>query len=260
MESLASAGPALAGVALYVAASLYLGLRLLRLGWADGRLPELTVGVGFVTGGAFGTAFQVLPQVPGFLPPIYGGVSLAFGKLAVHAAVICQGLFTWQVFRRDSAAARRFLLASVLLWGAVSIGYALDGGIVDPGYSGVWFWLEFLAQASLIAWSAFEPLRYWRKMKRRERLGLADPLVTSRFLLWGTALGLGLAASAMGPAIHSLPLVWDAPLKGLAACFGLAAAGCMWLTFFTPAWWARRARRRRARSDGPIDRGLARMG
>jgi hypothetical protein len=248
MGSIGEAWPALLGLALYATASLYLGLRLLRLGWADGRLPELTVGVGFATGGAFGAVFQVLPQVPGILPPIYGGVSLAFGKLAVHAAVLCQGLFTWQVFRRDSAAARRFLIASVLLWGAVSIGYALDGGIVDPRYSGVWFWLEYAAQASLIGWSALEPLLYWRKMRRRERLGLADPVVTSRFLLWGTSLALGLAASTMGPVIHLLPPSWDAPLKGLATTFGLAAAGCMWLTFFTPAWWVRRARRRGARA------------
>jgi hypothetical protein len=248
MESVRETWPALLGVALYVVASLTLGLRLLRLGWADGRLPELTVGVAFVTGGAFGAAFQVLPQLPGILPPIYDGVSLAFGKLAVHAAVLCQALFTWQVFRPHSAAARRFLIASVLLWAAVSIGYALDGGIVDPRYSGVWFWLEYAAQGTLIAWSALEPLLYWRKMRRRERLGLADPVVTSRFLLWGVGLGLGLAASTMGPVIHLLPASWDAPMKGLAAGFGLVSAGCLWLTFFTPAWWVRRQRRRGARA------------
>jgi hypothetical protein len=248
MESIREAWPALLGLALYVTASLTLGLRLLRLGWADGRLPELTVGVGFCTGGAFGAAFQVLPQVPGILPPIYCGVSLAFGKLAVHAAVLCHGLFTWQVFRRDSATARRFLIVSVLLWGAVSIGYALDGGIVDPRYSGIWFWLEYAAQAALIGWSAIEPLIYWRRMRRRERLGLADPVVTSRFLLWGLALGLGLAASTMGPVTHLMPPAWDAPLKGVATGFGLVAAGCMWLTFFTPAWWVRRQRQRGARA------------
>lgn len=154
------------------------------------------------------------------------------------------------MFRRDSAAARRFLLASVLLRAAVSIGYALDGGIVDPGYSGIWFWLEFAAQAALIAWSASEPLRYWRKMRRRERLGLAGPLVTSRFLLWGSALLCGLAASTMGPVIHSLPPAFDAPLKGLASCFGLAATACMWLTFFTPDWFVRRVRRRAAPAAG----------
>jgi hypothetical protein len=248
MEVIREAWPALLGVALYVTASLTLGLRLLRLGWADGRLPELTVGVGFVTGGVFGTLFQVLPQLPGILPPIYSGVSLAFGKLAVHAAVLCHGLFTWQVFRSHSPAARRFLIASVLLWAAVSIGYALDGGIVDPRYSGIWFWLEYAAQGSLIGWSALEPLRYWRKMRRREPLGLADPVVTSRFLLWGVGLGLGLAASTMGPIIQLLPASSDPPMRGLATGFGLASAVCMWMTFFTPEWWVRRQTRRGARA------------
>ena len=34
------------------------------------------------------------------------------------------------------------------------------------------------------AWAFFESFRYWRSMRRRQELELADPVVTNRFLLW----------------------------------------------------------------------------
>jgi hypothetical protein len=36
-------------------------------------------------------------------------------------------------------------------------------------------------------WGAVEALRWWRLLRRRLALGLADPVVTNRFLLWGLA-------------------------------------------------------------------------
>ena len=54
------------------------------------------------------------------------------------------------------------------------------------------------------AWASFESFRYWRAMRKREALGLADPVVTNRFLLWtlwtgGVTLlpGLALALRAV---------------------------------------------------------------
>ena len=46
-------------------------------------------------------------------------------------------------------------------------------------------------------WGAAESLRYFSMMRRRAKLGLADPLVTNRFLLWG--LGIGAAMVGLRP-------------------------------------------------------------
>ena len=53
-----------------------------------------------------------------------------------------------------------------------------------------------LCTANLL-WGAVESLRYYALMRRRLRLGLADPLVTNRFLLWG----LGIGAAGVGSLI-----------------------------------------------------------
>jgi hypothetical protein len=241
----------LVGMTAYVALTLGIGLRLLRLGWSRGSVPELAVGISFVTGGALGGGLQVLATTRELMPVVYGGATLAFSKLCVHVAVLAQGLFTWHVFRRDAAWARRFFLASVAIWAATSIGYALAGGITDPDYSGPWFWLEFGAQAALIGWSAFEPLHYARKMGRRLRFGLADPVVANRFFLWGTSLSLGLLAAGVGPVIHAVPHEdWSRPLIGLAAALGSASTACAWLTFFPPRAYVSWVQRRAARAVG----------
>jgi hypothetical protein len=239
----------LLGANAYVVLSLCMGVRLLRLGWRRGSVPELAVGISFVTGGGLGAGLQVLSQTRELLPPVYAGSTLAFSKLCVYVAVLAHGLFTWHVFRPDAAWARRFFFLSVLLWAAISIGYALAGGIVDANYSGAWFWLEFIAQAAIIAWSAFEPLLYWTRMRRRLRFGLADPVVANRFLLWGGALSLGLLAAAVNPVIHALPgHSWTRPLIGVASGLATAAAGLTWLTFFPSAAYLDRVRRRAARA------------
>lgn len=239
----------LLGASGYVALSLAMGVRLLRLGWRHGSVPELAVGISFVTGGGLGAGLQVLSQTRELLPPVYAGSTLAFSKLCVYVAVLAHGLFTWHVFRPDAAWARRFFFLSVVLWAAISIGYAVAGGIVDADYSGPWFWLEFAAQASIIAWSAFEPLLYWRRMRRRLRLGLADPVVANRFLLWGTALCLGLLAATVNPVIHAVPREgWTRPLIGVASALATAAAACTWLTFFPPPAYLSWVRGRGARA------------
>ncbi len=38
-----------------------------------------------------------------------------------------------------------------------------------------------------MGWAAGEALLEYRRARRRTRLGLSDPLVTNRFLLWGLA-------------------------------------------------------------------------
>jgi hypothetical protein len=85
-----------------------------------------------------------------------------------------------------------------------------------------------------LLWGSAEALVYWRKMRRRLRLGLADPIVTNRFFLWGLgagAAGLGSTIGTVAQLVTGLPPL-ETPLVTLSSSLhGLTAAVAMWLAF-----------------------------
>jgi hypothetical protein len=95
-------------------------------------------------------------------------------------------------------------------------------------------------------WAAFEAFRYHALMSKRRALGLADPVVVNRFLLWGVASLFSVAAiwTISLPAILGLPLVEQqrlAPVSmSVTAVWGIGAISSYWLTFFPPAWYRSR--------------------
>jgi hypothetical protein len=228
---------ALLGAAIFVTWSLVLGARLLEMARRTRGLPELAMGTAFVASGGVGFALQIAAQTPDLLSPLASARAMAAGKLCVQLGVGCQALFTWRVFRPDRAWAARWFAAVVVSLAAISAGYAASGHLGDPVYSGVWFWLESLAQMIATGWGAAEALRFHRLMRRRLRLGLADPVVTNRFLVWGVAIGAGVLAIAVGPLIHAIGV--ESPctpyLLGLAGAVAVTSALGYWLTFFPPA-------------------------
>ena len=240
-----SAG-ALLGAGIFVAWSLVLGVRLLRLARRTRGLPELAMGVAFVASGGIGFALQILAQAPGSLPAAWNVPAMAGGKLAVQLGVACQALFTWRVFRREAGWARGLFVAAVVALAGISVGYALAGGLGDPAYSGPWFWLESAAQMLATGWGAVEALRYHALMRRRVRLGLADPVIANRFLLWGVAIGAGVVAIAVGPVIHAIGVEspWTPLLIGVAGSVAVISALAYWLTFFPPSAYRRLVARR----------------
>ncbi len=62
------------------------------------------------------------------------------------------------------------------------------------------------------AWACYESLRYYRSMHRRQTLGLADPIVANRFLLWSIWTG----------AVTFLPLV-ALTIRGLSIAASLVS-------------------------------------
>ena len=79
-------------------------------------------------------------------------------------------------------------------------------------------------------------------MRRRMRLGLADPVVTNRFLLWGIGAGAAGVGSAVGGAVQwwtQLPPI-ELPWVMLSSSLhGLVAAMAMWLAFVPSAPYTR---------------------
>jgi hypothetical protein len=88
---------------------------------------------------------------------------------------------------------------------------------------------------------------YWDKMRRRERIGLADPTVTNRFLLWGIAAGSAGLGTAIGISFQlatGIPSVEVPALLMSSSLHGLVAAIAMWLAFLPPDFYTRWLRAR----------------
>jgi hypothetical protein len=98
---------------------------------------------------------------------------------------------------------------------------------------------------------ACEALYYYSLMRRRMRLGLADPVVADRMRLWGWAgnaiallwLGVGVARTIGGPGgiNHPVTLLFIAVM-------GFVASVTNWLVFLAPPAYRRRVERRAARA------------
>ena len=161
-------------------------------------------------------------------------------------------LFNWRVFwpgqRWPLALGAVFLAA--MLTGAV--GYAASGVLATGRYRGGWVWLLYAGMLATNLWVAIEPLLYHAKLKKRIPLGLAEPIVADRFLLWGLGSLARAAMIVMGPlselALDRLGadarLSYSSLMLVLASLLGLATSLAYWLTFNPTHAYARWVERR----------------
>jgi hypothetical protein len=172
----------------YTIVSAVVGVRLLLRSRASHGVPELLMGLSYVTAPALGYPMAI---VAAMLPnralaiPVYvlGEVLLVFG-------CCCFLFFTVKVFRPGAQWAiwGAAFGSAVLVYAGVGITRAFLAS-ADPAV------ISALALAPLGAmvlvlmlsyvWTAAEGIRYYRMMRKRMALGLADPVVTNRFFLWG---------------------------------------------------------------------------
>jgi hypothetical protein len=162
-------------------------------------------------------------------------------------------VFTHRVFRSGRASGH------ALVWsiGSLMLTSWLGFGVVerfDPGFRGTWFFIMLCGIVAANLWVAWEPLRYWVVARRRLALGLADPLVVDRFLLWGLGSLARTAMAVVGPiADRVMPmlgadsqLVATALVLCAASGLGLFASVSYWLTFFPTRGYVRFVTRRAA--------------
>jgi len=237
----------------FVVVSLIVGLRLLDRWRRSGALPELAVGtsllaigpLGYVPGG-FGLA--LLDQ-----GRIEGALILGWSNLMLNAGMSFAAFFAAGVFRPESRWARAVAVAIagglLFTWGSI----ALTGGFDYRTGLPPAFYVANLLRAVALGWVAGEALLYWRLLRRRGALGLADPVATASVGLWGLGIGAGAPTPLLTmAALHAAPGQEMGAGFGIAmSILGLVAAVCFWLAFLPPRrfhrWLARRAE---ARTDG----------
>ena len=243
--------------ALNLVLSLVVGLRLLgrarRGGWP---VPELSLSIYFLVSAFLATPPQVI---------VYGGMGdprlavpdpvaralLAFAVLGMAIGAAAAYVFTWKTFRPERGFAKAIVVAGCA---CLALGYATEAifeGFAPVMFAGPGHWLGWLGRTLAMVGITFESFRYWRMLRRRLRLGLADPVVTNRFLLWAvwaccsTLNFVSDLASRMFywlwfGTIDPVPAylaVFVAPTIAVTMVLGAGSAVTLFLTFFpTPGY------------------------
>lgn len=235
-------------VLLYVGTVTLVGVRMLLLARKTGGRPELLLGTG-----------SLLVVVVGLPTSIASG----FGKLAgdVHVAfwmasefttqmgVVLLYLFAQQVFRPSSAWARRAVAAVAVYLPVCLAGAGRALAAAAPEMDSVaatkgWLLACFVGYGGCFLWSALESLLQHRMAVRRQALGLADPVVASRFLLFAVyglaATGIMLANAA--GVLFGFNLASSLVVLGPSAGLGLVSSAAIYFAFLPPRWYLARLR------------------
>jgi hypothetical protein len=228
------------GFGVFFLASLAIGARLVALAARTRRQPELLIGMGIL--GIGPTALGSMMAAAALAGTTSGRAltGLAYMAIAVGSTAAC--VFNWRVFRPDGPWARIWVRATPVLYAVAIATEGATTGFANPLQPGPAGLAVSTLCATNLLWGAGESLRYWLLMRRRLRLGLADPLVTNRFLLWG----LGIGAAGIGSVISLVvQLTTGNAMAELPALMlsnslhGLTSAVLMWIAFVPPAAWKR---------------------
>jgi len=228
----------------FVLAGASVGLRLLALARRTRQLTDFIVGASLL----------LLAPVayPLILAANLGDFSLAASRALSIAAAIAMAsgwmgvfAFTQRVFRPGAewakalAGAGAAALAYVLVAGIAFDLRAADLATLRSAENPV-RWLPVPA-IGVYAWTAIEGFVCWERARRRLALGLADPLVVNRFLLWGVVGVCSLISVGPGFVIQFAggDATGNATVRLVTACAGLTCAIALRLAFLPPAAYRR---------------------
>ena len=165
------------------------GLRLLLLAGRTRRMPELLAGL-FFLGTALGVPLRLIGHGLELQAQGMGTSVNTAGHLFFGAATCALILFTWRVFRPNARWAQA--LAGFLLVGQCICTVLVVVSASSAEETSRVILITNSSRVAPLLWAFAESLAYWRMMRRRLALGLADPVVTNRFFLWSVWTG-GLA-------------------------------------------------------------------
>jgi hypothetical protein len=252
------AAAALAGLAQFVsiASAFWLGSVLLLRARRGGGAPERLLGLHLLLAMGAGSLLLGVASTSAHMSPLPYGIFFALvlaGNLATLLGLMAALWFNSTVFHGGASAGRTIAFAvSVLMW--VGFGsYAALGGIQAPDLYGPGSWPYVATMVIADLWLVHDALRFRRQLLRRLALGLAEPLVVDRLMLWSVAslarVGLVLMAPITSAAIGvtHLPLSLVTGLLLLSATLILVTTMSLWFMLVPSTAYQRWVERRLAR-------------
>jgi len=217
-----------------------LAIRLFRTAWQTGKSPELLAGLFLVS---VPPAVSLASRLDRLAGRSHGLDALVYFGLGLGGAALA--LFTWRTFRPDTAWAR---------WLGIGLAVTIAGGWISGGLQGSYdetarnVLLRLPGWVSSI-WLFAESLGHYVRMRRRLRLGLADPVVVNRFLLFTiwTAPFVLLPIGTIGMLLatgDAMELADSPVYRALVRLNGLVMVVGIWLSFYPPEVYQRWIRAR----------------
>jgi hypothetical protein len=237
VEESAYIGSAAAGLVYFL-----LGARLVRLGIRTGSAAEGLLGLTFLIW-TLSYALWVIAVAWQPQPALESQLFIA-SRLATNLGGVGFAFFPLLAFRRGSTWAK-WLSASIaicLIFGTAGSGWAGDPEGIEP-LSNVWWWFDWFGEIAPAIWIGVEGLHHYGTTRPRVRLGLCEPIVGHRYLLWGlagvfwTLLDFVIVGQYVEFwATHS----WSATLDKFVGLCEIAALALIWLAYFAPAAYQRK--------------------
>ncbi len=233
---------------LFIAVAMVVGVRLLLLAKRTRGLPEFSLGAGLFVIVGIGYPLMLAGRANAADSPESARWLMATGALAMACGWTGVWIFTWRVFRAGSQIAMWVTLGCIgVMLGAAGasahrVSTLADLATLDFGsirHTGV----AILAML-VNAWAAIESSRYYARMSKRVAVGLADPIVANRFLLFALVMGFSFASTGV-PTVASMlgiDAVRSPPVLIASAVTGVLCSGTLWLAFLPPKVYVRRLR------------------
>jgi hypothetical protein len=233
-------------VACLIVNAMFVAIKTLALWFRTRELPELLLSTMLFSVTVIGYPIALVCMwIPAkqFVP-----IHIAY-TLTINGGFACLLFFTLRVFRPNVGWAKWIVGLTLAMLGASAVLYTTEVLGDDPRplseLPGLGL-LNIFAVAIAYFWTTFESLSYYRRLKLRLRIGLADAVVANRMLLWGLmTLSAGIAVVINTVALLQGSMM--APLiVALSSGLGLVHAGCLFFAFHSPAWYQSWIRQRSA--------------
>ena len=247
---------ALLPIVLFSSLMVWVGARLIRSGFRS-HGAELWLGLTFVPAGLSVLArFSVATGMDVGADPEM--VNLG-GQALLHFGVSCFAAFTWRTFRPTEAWARWLFYGIAGLYTVNLTLFHTTGAAGNQSHP--FHLLLSSCLAVVFSWGFVEAVLFHRGMRKRVSLGLADPIVANRFVLFALWTGGMTLLPAVVSAVRVIAIVESgqglAPLEdgGVAVresarwalqviriavlLIGLPMLAGIWLSFFPPGRYTR---------------------
>jgi hypothetical protein len=233
-------------IAIFFGTAMVVAVRLLLLARRTRQIPELSLGIGLVLMSVVGLPLAALGRLPSTVGTPMGNAVFALGLSSACIGIALLFVFTASVFHSGRRSARSAVVVAALVMATIDLGLlqaASQGSTLAEILPHTRPWGIGVIAMVVVAftWTGFESLGYYRQLRRRRAVGLADAVVTNRFLLWGIAgwtavvlCGSNVGFLLAGKAILVEPLA----LYTMALC-GAVMSATWYLTFFPPAFYVR---------------------
>ena len=220
-------------VAVFISASIAVGLRLLHLHRRTGDTPELLLGLMLLIVSGFGYPAAIAAQLAG---PAAVRPLIIVSNVAMNAGTALLFVFTWRVFRSEDRWARGLAGVGVIAlcantaWRLFDVLSRADVRVDDRAIGAL-----FLLLLAYL-WAAWESLRSYGMMRKRMRIGLGDAVVCDRFMLFGmmalsAIAGILVNGIAMLMNVEIMHTPW---IQFVGSITGLVQAAVLVLTFAPP--------------------------